>query len=603
MSRKTRIAIEVIAGICLIILLYFFTRAISTEENRNWPKDRVEANSGNRIIMGTTVHAIAVANDAETGEKCVNAALAELVKVDELMSNYKQDSEISRVNREAFKHAVKVSRSTFEVLQKSLEYSRLSSGAFDITVGPLVDLWHKAGESGVLPREQELQNALSKTGFKKLLLDPNDNSVRFAVDGMSVNVGGIAKGYASDKAVEAMKAGGAIGGLVASAGDIRCFGVPPKNSEYWLIGLQDPRHADEYEIGSSTLVMTLKMTDGAVSTSGDYRRFTTIGGKNYSHIIDPRNGQSCGKLTSVTIISSKYAIEADALATAVSGIGDEKGLEMLQSITGTEAILIGTKPDYPIIMTEGVEKYIQKYDQTIEPEIIQKNKSHQEADKMHRKYQVYKAAQTPKQDGNWSSGAWAGIEALNIENILGPKDQYRPKTQAKLLYDVDNIYVIFRVENDKYIKATARKHQDPVFMDSCVEFFFTPGEDTSKGYVNIEVNCGGTVLSRHQKAKNVEPKPLTDQEIAQMNIYHSEPNIIESEKQTPATWVVEYRIPLEIIRKRCEVTSPAPGVIWRANLYKCGDKLSHPHWLTWSRIDYPEPKFHLPEFFGTLEFE
>jgi len=221
---------------------------------------------------------------------------------------------------------------------------------------------------------------------------------------------------------------------------------------------------------------------------------------------------------------------------------------------------------------------------------------------MYEKYEVLRAVKQPKSDGNWSGEIWGKVKPLDIKNPMGPKPKFTPKAQAKVLYDDRFVYVIFRVE-DKYVRATAQRHQEPVFIDSCVEFFFTPGEDISQGYINIEINCGGTVVSRHQTAPKTNPQPLTDDEIRMLKIFHSEPKIVEPEKQEPTTWLIEYRVPHQILEKRCAVIRSASGVTWRANFYKCGDKTSNPHWLTWSVVDYPEPRFHMPEFFGTLEFK
>ena len=220
---------------------------------------------------------------------------------------------------------------------------------------------------------------------------------------------------------------------------------------------------------------------------------------------------------------------------------------------------------------------------------------------MYKKYQVKRAPRAIKPSGQWDSPDWADVEPIDIKEYMGPEEQFKPKTQAKLLYDDDFVYVIFRVE-DKFIRAIAQKNHDPVCNDSCVELFFTPGTDISQGYINIEVNCGGTILSRHQTAPMVNRNPLTDEEFERFQIYHSQPKIVEPEKTEPATWLIEYRVPIDVLEKRCPVDRPAPKVTWRANFYKCGEKTSHPHWLTWSVVDNPKPKFHMPEFFGTLEF-
>ena len=221
---------------------------------------------------------------------------------------------------------------------------------------------------------------------------------------------------------------------------------------------------------------------------------------------------------------------------------------------------------------------------------------------MSKKYQVTRAVKPAKLDGNWDGEVWGSVEAVDIKHFMGTEPEHKPKTQAKLLYDEQFIYVIFRVE-DKYVRAVARNYQDSVCLDSCVEFFFTPGTDISLGYFNIEINCGGTMLFNYQSAPGVDRVAVSDSDCDRVKIYHSEPKIVEPEKQEPTTWVIEYRGPIEVLEKYCSITRPGPGVLWRANFYKCADKTSHPHWLTWSVVDYPTPNFHLPQFFGTLEFK
>jgi thiamine biosynthesis lipoprotein len=272
------------------------------------------------------------------------------------MSRYRDDSQISQLNRDGFGRAVVVSKSTFEVLQRSVEFSERTGGAFDVTVGPLVDLWHSTQDTGSLPTDAQLQQARSKVGYDKLYLDASENTVRFAVDGMSLDLGGIAKGYAIDKAVEAAQKAGALGAMVEIGGDIRCFGAPPQGRNKWRIGLQSSKAITE-NVGTGEVLLVLELTDAAVATSGDYRRFVLIEGKKYSHILDTRTGRASKGLTSVTIISPSAA-DADALATAVSVMGPEKGLALIEAETDTEAILVTPAPQYELIKTTGAEKYI-----------------------------------------------------------------------------------------------------------------------------------------------------------------------------------------------------------------------------------------------------
>jgi len=319
-------------------------------------KRPVELESGYRLVMGTLARVVVVAKDAGTAQKCIEAAFAEIDNVDNLMSDYKDDSEIGIVNKNATEHAVRVGEATFEVLQRSVEFSRLTGGAFDITVGPLVDLFRAAKENHIAPSREQIDNAKTKVGYEKLILDTNNRTVKFTVEGMRLDLGGIAKGYGIDKAIEAAKKSGALGAMVDIGGDVRCFGIPAKGRDHWMVGLQDPNLPAD--MLSLDLVLTLRINDGAIATSGDYQQFVIIDDKEYSHIIDRQTGTSSDGLSSVTIITDN-ATDADALATAVSVIGAKKGLSLIETLPETEAILIPSGTKLEIIKTPGAEIYIQ----------------------------------------------------------------------------------------------------------------------------------------------------------------------------------------------------------------------------------------------------
>ena len=189
-----------------------------------------------------------------------------------------------------------------------------------------------------------------------------------------------------------------------------------------------------------------------------------------------------------------------------------------------------------------------------------------------------------------------------IGNYMGKKPDHFPKAEVKIAYDNMAIHLMFRVE-DRYVRAIAPEHQDNVWEDSCVEFFFTPDSDLSKGYFNLEMNCGGTMLFHFQPGAGKEKIVIPKSECNKIKRSHSLPPIVDPEIDEPVTWTVEYRLPLALLKKYCEVVTPAPQVQWRANFYKCADNTSHPHWLTWSPVNFPKPNFHLPQSFGTLEFE
>ncbi len=337
-KRVVRIAIFVI----IILAIFYFV-----------PKGVVEVDSSSQILMGTIARIVAVAGHRDIAQKGVDDAFASLRQIEALASIYLGDSEIAKVNTSACFEPVNVSDPTFEILQTAVDYGRLTNGAFDVTVGPLIEVWQTAADANRAPDPSQLEKALAKVGFKKIHLDPNNKTVRLGAEGMELDLGGIAKGYAIDRAIAALKEAGAEGGMVDVGGDIRCFGTPADGKKHWLIGLQDP---DLSKTEQNLLV--LKLGDAAVATSGDYRRFVLIGDERHSHIIDTHTGQSAAKLSSATVITEK-AVDADALATAVSVLGPEYGLKLIDSLEDTEAIIISPAPDYKMTFSAGAERYVE----------------------------------------------------------------------------------------------------------------------------------------------------------------------------------------------------------------------------------------------------
>lgn len=218
------------------------------------------------------------------------------------------------------------------------------------------------------------------------------------------------------------------------------------------------------------------------------------------------------------------------------------------------------------------------------------------------KYPVIRLEESPEINAVWDKAPWTGIKSLELTHYMGDKPEHFPLVEAKIAYDNLAIYVIFRVQ-DKYVKAVHNEHQDPVYTDSCVEFFFSPDENSNEGYFNLEMNCGGIMLFHHQAAPRTDQTHIAPEDIQQVEVAHSLPQIVDPEIQVDTTWYVEYRIPFSVLASYRDFPKPESGTIWRANLYKCADATSHPHWLTWAPIDLPGPDFHQPDFFGTLEFQ
>ncbi|MBN1846927.1 MAG: carbohydrate-binding family 9-like protein [Sedimentisphaerales bacterium] len=217
-------------------------------------------------------------------------------------------------------------------------------------------------------------------------------------------------------------------------------------------------------------------------------------------------------------------------------------------------------------------------------------------------YRVARAARPVPIDGHWDKSAWRSVPALTLDHYMGDRPDFLPPTEVKLQYDEQNIYVIFRVQ-DRYVRAVTTEPHGPVWLDSCVEFFFTPGPDISPGYFNLETNCIGAALFHHQVQPRLNPTPLAASDLDRLELVSSLAGPIDPEITEATTWTLEYRLPIDMLKSTAAVQPPRPGVLWRANFQKCADDSSHPHWLTWSKIDVPRPDFHRPEYFGFLLFE
>ena len=217
-------------------------------------------------------------------------------------------------------------------------------------------------------------------------------------------------------------------------------------------------------------------------------------------------------------------------------------------------------------------------------------------------YKVAKLENPMVIDANWDKADWQKVEAIQLENFMGEAPKFKPGVKVKMMYDTNNLYVIFRVE-DHYVRCVTKEINGPVYEDACVEFFFSPDEKSPLKYFNLETNCGGTALMFYNLIPRKDYKIMDPADIRQIEIAHSMPEIVDPEITKPVIWTLEYRLPISLLKKYATVSQPAPGVIWKGNCYKIGDKTSNPHYQTWSLVDQAEPDFHLPAFFGNLIFQ
>ena len=310
-----------------------------------------------RGVMGTACKFTAVArfNQLYLAEDALDAAEQQVRGVESLMSVHLAGSEIDRFNAAAAGAPFPLTADTLSVLTQARRLAEATDGAFDVTCYPLVRLWSAAGKAGRVPDPRELAEALKRVGIQHLQFDPC--GVTKLVEGVEADLGGIAKGYAVDKALLTIKSAGLAGGLVEIGGDLRCFGATDRRKP-WVIGIRHPFAKDK-------TCGTLLLSEAAVATSGDYERSFEIDGRRYSHILDPRTGLPVEYVPSVTVVSragtSRHAsaAEADAWATALSVMGPS-GMECVEGIEGLEAMMVlGTPQELEIRKTSGFEALLE----------------------------------------------------------------------------------------------------------------------------------------------------------------------------------------------------------------------------------------------------
>lgn len=279
--------------------------------------------------MGTMVEITAVAPTEAIAQAALSSGFHEIRRLEDLLSAWLDTSELSRVNQAAGQAPVPVGAETFDLITRALQVADYTEGGFNIAIGPVVQLW-KITESPRIPSEIELEIAGQFVDYHLIRLDPTRRTVFLEKPGMRLDVGGIGKGYAAEKAAAAMRDIGATGGLVAVAGDFRVFGKRADGTA-WPVGIQHPRM-------NGKILASLESSDEAVSTSGDYERFFIKDGVRYHHILDPRTLRPARLCRSVTIIAPDAAL-ADALATGVFVMGPVRGLELVERL-GLGAVIV-----------------------------------------------------------------------------------------------------------------------------------------------------------------------------------------------------------------------------------------------------------------------
>ncbi|MBI4381980.1 MAG: FAD:protein FMN transferase [candidate division NC10 bacterium] len=330
--------------------------------NRAWSNSKIRTLTLGRLLMGTVVEVEANHPDLSIAREAIETGLRRMMDVDRLMSTFRPDSEISLVNRSAATLAVPVGEETFGVLSEAKEIAQMSGGALDVTIHPLMQLWHCRTKEGRLPSSREIEATLDLVAHSGLSVDPNSRSVQLQHPGMGIDLGGIAKGYAVDVAAQALKQCGVYSGLVDAGGDLRVIGRS-RDGGVWRIGLRHP-------LAPSRLLLSVLVEDEAAATSGNYFRYFTVGGLRYGHLVHPRTGTPADSALSATIIA-RSAMRADGLATAamIHGAG---AMAFIQSVSGVEGIVVHPLARHPgkvsVHITPGLRGRVELLDRSAELE-------------------------------------------------------------------------------------------------------------------------------------------------------------------------------------------------------------------------------------------
>ncbi len=282
-------------------------------------------------LMGSSFKLSVVENDPIRAEKLLQVGIDEIVRIEELLSEFKSTSEVSKINQSAGSETLKVNQECYALIERSLAISELTNGCFDITVGALKKIYDFKNAEFKMPSRVRINETLNRVGYKKVRLNPENRSLSFDHENLRISFAAIGKGYASDRVKAIWKQEGVFGGYVNASGDLNTFGCKPDGTE-WRVGIANPDKKEE-------MLLFIPGTEVSVATSGDYEQFFEYKGRRYSHNINPHTGRPLSGIKSVSIVSPSAEL-SDALATAVYVMGRKEGINFVDQLPQTHAIII-----------------------------------------------------------------------------------------------------------------------------------------------------------------------------------------------------------------------------------------------------------------------
>jgi thiamine biosynthesis lipoprotein ApbE len=554
-----------------------------------------------RISMACEYAIEAYGPDSSVLPRILDEALDEVDRIDRLMSHYRADSPLSRINREAARHPVVVEQELFDFIADAMRYQRDSDGAFDVTVGPLMKAWGFFGGEGRMPSDEALADARRHVGAAHVTLDTATRSIAFDAPGVELDLGGIAKGYAVDRVVDLLKRRGVVAALISAGGStIYGLGAPPGRAG-WQVSLQDPIDAEQ-------IALTVDLHDRALSIAGSSEKFFEADGIRYSHIMDPRTGRPVQGVLSVAVLA-RSGTEGDALDDAFFVLGPERSQEYLNRLRETEAFFF-----LPTTATSASRwKLVRLAAQRATPDLEATPFSPQRSI-------CYRASSPLRIDGRLAEAAWTSIEwSAPFVDIEGDR-RLRPRfrTRVKMLWDDEFLYLGAEMEEPD-VWATLTERDSVIFRDNDFELFIDPDGDTHN-YYELEVNALGTVWDLMLLKPYRDGGPaLHAWDIAGLKVGVDVRGTINRPGDRDEGWTVEIAMPWKALAEAAPGRrAPKPGEQWRINFSRVewqvdvadgryakrlapdtGRPLPEDNWV-WS----PQGaiNMHMPERWGFVQF-
>lgn len=299
-------------------------------------------------LLGSPFEITVVAKDSIQGNEFANLAIAEVKRIEHLISDWIPTSQISKVNQNAGITPIKVDQEVYDLVERATKISKLTSGAFDISYASMDKIWKFDGSMKEMPSEEAIKKSVEKVGYQNIILNPKDTTIFLKNKGMKLGLGGIGQGYIADKIKVLLQEKGCKSGLVNVSGDINTWGKQP-DGKLWTVGIINPMNKNK-------VFATFPLDDSAVETSGSYEKYVTFNGKRYSHIIDPRTGYPATGIISVTVFAKQTEI-ADALATGIFVLGVEVGLDLINQLKGIGCIIVDDKGGIHVSKNIDIKKY------------------------------------------------------------------------------------------------------------------------------------------------------------------------------------------------------------------------------------------------------